>query len=293
MNTEKGISVKHKRRLFKDRYDGRLVRVSDPFFRVMPQIMKTRSDAQVFFNEEYDISFTDKYIKQKRKEGYKNLKFLDVIIASYVRTVSQFPNINRFIAGRKVFARNSITAAMIIKKQMNTEAQETAIKIDFLPTDTLFDVMEKINREIELNKRADEKNSTDDFADIMNSLPGFIIQFIAFLMNFLDSLGIMPKSVHSLSPFHTGLFISDLGSLGMKPIYHHIYDFGTTSLFIAFGIKKITEDKRLIDLKIVADERISDGFTFAAALKQFKKYIENPELLAMPPEEIKEDTCSL
>jgi hypothetical protein len=89
-----------------------------------------------------------------------------------------------------------------------------------------------------------------------------------------------------------------MGSLGIQPVYHHIYDFGNLPVFIAYGKKRTvsTTDSdgnvkkgRVIDIKVVMDERICDGFYFASAFKALKRYVENPERLTEPPAEVLED----
>lgn len=115
---------------------------------------------------------------------------------------------------------------------------------------------------------------------------------------FLDKHGIMPKAIISASPFHTSAFLTNVGSLGIDAIYHHIYNFGTTGVFLAMGKKKksyVYEDdnivqEKTISLAWVADERICDGFYYANALKSFYKYMRKPELLEKnitPQEDIK------
>jgi pyruvate/2-oxoglutarate dehydrogenase complex dihydrolipoamide acyltransferase (E2) component len=108
----------------------------------------------------------------------------------------------------------------------------------------------------------------------------------------------MPKVINRISPFHTSVFVTDVGSLGIQPVYHHIYNFGTTSVFISFGKKQkakhINEnneivDKRYVDLKVVVDERIADGHYYASSFKLFKKLIQNPERLEVPPEKVGQD----
>lgn len=289
---------KYKRR-FGDRYDGRLVRPSDPFFKIVPYVMKSRTDSQVYFSEKIDLTPVEAYIKRKRKEGTKCISFLHVIIAAIVRTISQKPAINRFVAGQKIYARNEILISLAIKKEMTEESPETTVKLKFEPTDTINDVISRVNEAIGQSKQAGNNNETDKTAKIISICPGFIIKFIVWVMSTLDYFGKMPKTIYNASPFHTSVFITDMGSLGIEPIYHHIYNFGTTSAFIAFGIKKkekVVEkdnqivEKRFIDIRVVGDERIVDGFYYASAFKTFKRFINHPELLENPPEQVVEDS---
>ncbi|MCK5387964.1 MAG: 2-oxo acid dehydrogenase subunit E2 [Candidatus Izimaplasma sp.] len=282
------------KRRFGDRKDGYRLRKANPFFRIIPYIMKEKNDAHVFFKERVYLEDTDKFIRKLRKEGIK-LGFLHIVIASLVRTISQKPKINRFVVGRKTYARNEISFSLVIKKELNEETEETTIKIIFEPTDTIYDVVEKINHEIEVNKNVNNENSADKAAKLITYMPGFLIAFFMFMARFLDNHGLLPRFLTDLSPFHSSIFITDLGSLGIKSVYHHIFNLGTNTLFIAFGTKtreqvidleNNVKIRKAIDIKTTVDERIVDGYYFANAIKLAKRLMTHPEELLTAPEEV-------
>ncbi len=288
---------KRKRRLG-DRYDGRLLRSLDPFYKIIPYIMKTRVDAQNFFEDRIEISKTEKFIIKKRRETGEKVSFFHVVIAAMVRTIAQKPALNRFVAGQRIYARNEILISFAMKKEFREDSAETTLKVRFNPTDTFMDVVRKVNEAIEENRVPEAKNDTDKLAKIIMAIPGQIVRFVVWLLRSLDYMGLMPKIINKLSPFHTSVFITDLGSVGIQPVYHHLYDFGTTSAFIAFGIKmkeKVInskneiEDKKYVRVCVVTDERIADGHFFANTLKLYRKLIKNPDALDLPPEELPED----
>lgn len=282
------------KRRFGDRKDGFRLRKADPFFRIIPYLMKERSDAQVFFEDKVYLEETEKLIRKLRKEGHK-VGFLHVVIASMVRTISQRPKINRFIAGRRTYARNEISFSLAILKEMTEDAKETTIKVIFQPTDTIYDVIDKINFEINKNKDTEVSNNTDKAAKLFTLMPGFLLNWSLNFVRFLDFYGKLPRFLSNLSPFHSSVFITDLGSLGIEGAYHHIYNLGTNTIFLAFGTKSkeqvidasnTVSIRRFINLKIVVDERIVDGYYFAKSIKLAKRIMANPEQLLLPPEEV-------
>lgn len=281
-----------------DRYDGRRIRSLDPFYKIIPYIMANRSDAQNFFEDKVEIENIEAYLRKKRSEGIKNIGVLHVIIAAMIRTISQKPGLNRFVAGQKIFARNEILVSLAIKKHMSEGGLETTIKLKFSPQDTIFSVADKVNHAIEENKKAGMKNKADKMAKLVMLSPGLIVKFFVWLLRKLDYFGLMPRIINQVSPMHTSVFITDLGSLGIQPIYHHLYEFGTTSTFIAFGAKhtekilnadNLIEEKRTIYIKIVTDERTVDGFYYASAFKLFRRFLQHPERLEIAPEQVVED----
>jgi len=289
--------TKRKRR-FGDRKEGRKLRTLDPIKRAMPYIMPKRSDSQNFFTEKLDIAEAEKFCREQIKAGRKNFSLLHVIIAAYIRVVSQRPAINRFVSGQTIYARNNIEVLMTIKKKMTLESEDACIKVVFEPTDTVYDVYDKFNKIVEENKGEGEGNATEDFAKILNYIPRFLLRFVIWFIKTLDYYGILPKFILDLSPFHGSMIITSMGSLGIRPIYHHIYDFGNLPVFVAYGAKqrgvKMNDEGevvryRYIEMKVTTDERICDGYYYASAFKMMKRIFENPIILENPPEQVVED----
>lgn len=286
------------KRRFGDRYDGRRIRTLDPFYKIIPYIMKNRSDAQNFYEDSIEIGNIEEYLKAKRSNGVQHIGLLHILVAAMVRTMALNPGLNRFVAGQRIYARHKILVSLALKKQLSVGGAETTVKLPFSPNSTIFDVVDKLNHVIEENKKTTTENNADKTAKLLMACPGFAVKFLVWLLKKLDYFGLMPKFINEVSPMHTSMFITDLGSLGIQPIYHHLYEFGTTSIFIAFGAKcseKIIDkennivEKRYVKIKIVTDERTVDGFYYASSFKQFRKLLQHPEKLETPPEKICED----
>ena len=283
---------------FGDRYDGRRIRHSDPTNIIEPFLMKTRNDAQVAFDAELDVSNVEDLIHKRRANG-EQISFLDYFFAAFVRTISQYPRLNRFIAGRRLFARDDIEFSMVVKRELNINSDSSPIKLKFNPDDTVNDISKRLKEEIQANKGENAGNGDiNKFMGVLNHLPRFLFSFVIGTIKFLDFYGIMPKFIHNLSPFHTSVFITNMGSIGSEPIYHHIYNFGTTSIFIAIGTKKAQRvinregkivQRKVMRLRFVADERIGDGYYLSSALKYFTGLFLHPEVLEQKPEQVFED----
>lgn len=279
-----------------DRIDGRRLYTIEGMHRAMAYIMPERSDACNTYSDTFDITAADRFCREKTKEGYKSFSMLYVFLAAYVRVVSQRPGINRFISGQEVYSRYSIDVIMVVKKTLALNAKETVVKVVFEPTDTIDDIYKKFNKVVEDSIAAD--NGFDDFTGIIMKVPRFIMRAFVGFAKKADYYGKLPLSLLEISPFHGSMIITSMGSLGIKPIYHHIYNFGNLPIFISYGMKR-TETvydangeisrRKAMDIKVVTDERICDGHYYASAFKLMKKYVENPEVLETPPETVQED----
>lgn len=279
--------------MFGRRSDGRRVVQEDPIVGLVPYIMPQRVDAQVHTLLHVNCDTLTKYIRSQRDSGYA-FSYMDLITAGYVRAVSQYPYLNRFISNKQVFARNSICVSLTIVKAKDgvDDALETTIKVHFSPYDTIYDVHNKFKAEIDKNRKPEEMNSTDKIARVLLSIPG-LPTTVVMLARLLDRYGLMPRFLVNASPFHTGLFIANMASIGLPHVNHHIYNFGTTSLFIGIGstVKTAvpgpngsTLFERSIPLGIVADERIISGADLGRALGLWRAMLNDPEKLEVPPE---------
>ena len=290
--------MKKRKRHFGDRSDGYLLKNIDPMIKLMPFIMRYRSDAMNMFSSSVNITAAEEYIKEKHAEGYEHFGLIHLILAAYVRTVSQRPAINRFVSGQQVFARNKIEIAITIKKEMALDSPETCLKMIFQPDATPVDIYNEFDRQVQEYRKQQAESEFDKTARILNYIPRFILKFAMFLLRTLDYFGILPKFLLKVSPFHASMVITSMGSLGIPPIYHHIYDFGNVPLFVAFGKRRkvyelnaegATEEKIYTDLCVVTDERICDGYYYASAFKMLQRLMRNPKKMDLPPEEIIED----
>ncbi|MDD7341173.1 MAG: hypothetical protein SOT64_02830 [Candidatus Faecousia sp.] len=282
-----------------DRTDGRRVRSLPPMAQVSPYIMVTRNTSTNYFTDSFELSHIERYVRQKRREGYTNFGVMHVLLAAYVRALARYPGLNRFLAGQKVYTHgDDVQFCMTIKKEMSSDSPDTVVKVHLSPKDTAMDVYNKVNVKIEEVKNTPLDSNFDNTAHVLTLIPGVFLKFTVWLLRTLDYFGMLPQFLLEVSPFHGSVFFTSMGSLGIPPIYHHLYDFGNLPVFGSFGCKRrsleVQEDgtvvqKKYIDFKFCMDERIVDGFYYAAFFKHYKRIILHPEVLDNPPEEVVRD----
>ncbi|MBP5312713.1 MAG: 2-oxo acid dehydrogenase subunit E2 [Clostridia bacterium] len=277
-----------------DRYDGyRVKKITGPAL-LIPYIMKTRVDSQVYYEDDVEITAIEEFMR-KHQEDIPGISLYHIIIAAILRTYSQRPYLNRFVVDSKIYARNHFCISMMVKKGVHVKGDDTLVKPE-LPLDgTVYDVVDAFKKIVEENKVVEHSNGTDDTVDIIGHLPHWLVKFVINTLMFMDKKNCMPKFMNKVSPFHTSFFITNIGSIGIEPIYHHIYEFGTTSLFLAIGKKRtvVTTDengnvvkRRFMGFKIVGDERICDGHYYSESARIFMRFLRHPEKLLEPPEKI-------
>ncbi len=278
------------------RADGKKLKHVDPMYTILPHLITKRYDSMNMITVDIPYEPMQDYINAKRKEGTA-ISHMAVLIAAYLRTCAKYPALNRFVANKKIYARNEYAISMVVLTP-GTDGAETESKMYFEPSDTIFDVNKKINDFVETNRNAPADNGMEKFMKVLLSIPGLLTVGVGFL-KILDRLGLLPKSVIDISPFHNSLVISNLISIRTNHIYHHVYDFGTTGIIITMGnLREVPKRKgdqivfeKSMPLGIVMDERICSGYYFAKAIRYMKKYLKDPTLLETPPEEVIEDPC--
>ena len=277
------------------RADGKLLRHTDPMYRIVAHIMKKRSDSLNSITLDIPLDPIDKYIRMKKKEG-QSMSHMAVILAAFNRTICEYPALNRFVVNKRVYARNEIAIGMVVLRAGKTGA-ETMGKLYLQPEDTILDVENRIQKFVTDNRDVEGNNATDKIIKALVGLPG-LLRFAVALLKWMDWHNLLPKAIIDASPMHNTMVFTNLASIRTNHIYHHAYDFGTTSLVMAAGntreVPRRTRDgeivhEKCLPLGLVMDERIASGFYFAQAFRRMKEYFKNPALLEEPPERVLTD----
>ncbi len=284
--------------MFGHRSDGYLIKHIDPIIALTPHIMPDRSDAQVMLEYEVDYARLARYVVEKKGQGH-DIRFMDIVIAAFVRTVAELPELNRFIINKQTYARKTLSVSFAVLRSNGpspSDVDENTTKCYFDPHDTIFDVSRRISEAIDEARRPDADNATMKVAQAV--LKPFVLRPAVCVLKWMDKHGIMPKMIIDASPFHTSLFMTNNTSIGVPAVHHHIYNFGSTTMFWAMGAIRRTNEigpdgkvvrKRMLPIGITVDERVAPGRVFGMLLYNMLKYFSNPELLEQPPEEVKAD----
>ncbi|MFA9379804.1 MAG: 2-oxo acid dehydrogenase subunit E2 [Acetanaerobacterium sp.] len=270
----------------KQRGDGTYVRSREAFSKLMPHIMNTRAESVVYYPIEINVENALRYMDRKRAEGIR-ITLFNIVLAAIARTAMEYPKINRFVAGHRLYMHNGFQAAYVAKRQMTIEGDESLVKITFTHDDTLFDSADRMNvRRREVKKGAQE--DVDRLIVFLSHLPRFMLRIVAFFLEQFEYFDMLPRDFTESLPYYCSVFASNLGSIGADAPFHHLYERGTCSIFLTLGR---TFDKLVLEpdgrvrsakhanIRATIDERICDGFYLTRALNRFQVLLANPELL--------------
>ncbi|MDO4546475.1 MAG: 2-oxo acid dehydrogenase subunit E2 [Clostridia bacterium] len=277
-----------------DRPDAREVRGLDSMHVIMPYIYLDRADNEAFISETIELDEVNKYLEMKNANSQNGRYTLfHAIIAAVVKTITLRPDMNRFIKNRRIYQRDEVSCAFVVKRQFADGAHEGLAFVKFGPDSTMDLVHERIMEQINVC-RSEKKDDANNVMDVLCKMPRPILSFVMAILRLLDEKGKLPQSLMSVDPNHATVFLSNLGSIGLKAGYHHLFNWGTTSVFIVVGKirtqRKVNEDgcvtsHEVVDIGITLDERIADGYYYSQTVKLLKKLLTQPELLDKPAKE--------
>lgn len=283
--------------MFGKRSDGKKIKGLSPVNRLIPHIMSARHDSQNLFKYELQCESLDEFIAKEKEKGI-SINYMHIVIAGVVRLFALRPQLNRFVMNGRIFKRNNIMVSFVVKKALRDDVEETTVKLEFTGKENIYQIKEKIDETVKANSNVKAVNETDKTAKFLTNIPNFLIKIAVGLLKWLDKHGILPKKIIAASPFHTSIFITNLKSIKTDYIYHHIYDFGTTGIFISMGKEKLQAvvdkegnivAKKVMTLGVVTDERFCDGLYFGNSLRLLKRIYENPNVLKEELEHVVED----
>lgn len=272
------------------RADGKRIKNADPMYTVAAYIMNKRVDSMNMITIDIPVEPIKEYLNTKRKQG-KNISHMAVVMAAFIRTMKEFPELNRFVVNKKIYQRNEIAVGMVVL-QPGDSGHGTMSKMYFDENNTIFEVNDIINKYVEENRNAPTENATEKMMRFLLSMPGILPVGVA-IFKWMDKHGLLPKSIIDMSPFHMSFGLTNLASIRTNHIYHHCYEFGTTSIFLAMGNTREVPRKKgneivfekCMPIGVTMDERIASGAYFAMAFRKMRAYLRNPELLEVSPTE--------
>jgi hypothetical protein len=277
----------------KGHIEGTLIGGQADFNGVFPYVMKRRNESLAYFPLELDVGPLLAYMEEQKAAG-NEIKFLDFFTAAIVQLLRERPQLNRFIKGRRTYQRDTVDVSMVAKREFSEDGGETEIVMKFPQEATFEDIRSKLRGEVKTVKNSTKEQEEED-AKVYKaffSLPRWVFMFAIKILELMDFYKGIPKAIREIDPTRASVFIANLGSIGLDAPYHHLFEWGTCSMFVTIGRigKKpaVAEDgetviiKTMVDIKIVYDERITDGYYAARSLDKFKEYFKTPSLVTTP-----------
>ncbi len=281
-----------------DRFDAKYLKNIDSMHFIMPFMYPDRCDNEAFFSFRIDLTAVNAYIREKNAQNpdYKYNLF-QCIIAAALKTITLRSKLSIFIHNRKMYKRNEISAAFTVKQEFSDEGGEVLAFIHSRPDWTIDDLHNEIRRQLLKLKNKSYKDESTGIMDKLNALPKAISRPLVSTVCRMEKHGLIPPAMVETDPYHSTVNFANLGSIGLPSGYHHLTNWGTTSMFIVIGeagrMPFFENDQVIfrdgVDLNITMDERIADGYYFSKSMKMMQYFLAHPELLEHPFNENMDD----
>jgi hypothetical protein len=269
------------------RADGDLVRDASDLRRIMPYVMRTRNESAVYFEQRIDVGRAERFVRafNEAHPGTRATLF-HVVLWAARHGLSEYPGLNRFVAGGRLYQRRGIWISYSAKQRMRRGAPLIVLKRRFEPDESFAALVAAMGAQLQSAKFGGGRNQVDSELGIVLALPGMLRRVVFAAYRVLEAWGMFPRGFVDNDPLYGSLFITDLGSLGMEPAYHHLYEYGTIGIFGVLGRARTelvgdpnsgrTERRRVAVLRWSFDERIEDGLYAGYGLRHMQRLVEDP-----------------
>ena len=274
-----------------DRKDGTYLKKIDSMHTIMPLMYPNRCDNEAFLTERIDLTNINAFLERKNAGNTEYAyNLFQIMVTALLKVITLRPKMNRFIANKTIYQRKEVSAAFTVKKEFSDDGGEALAFIHAKDSDNINTIHDEIFRQVSFC-RSEEKDPSTAAMDVIQKTPRMLIQLVGGFARFLDRHGWMPQSVIATDPYYASAVLTNLGSIQLHTGYHHLTNWGTTSVFCVIGERKkrpFYDDegnvsmRDSIDLGLTIDERIADGYYYSKTVRLLRKLLENPELLEQP-----------
>ena len=266
------------------RPDGTLCRDVLPVRRIVPYLMRGRNESAVYHEKVYDLTRTRPWLRAYNRSHEDRATLFHLFLYACARALHARPGLNRFVSGGRIYQHKGVAISFAAKKMMRDEAPFVTVKVEIPPHGTFEDAVRHIAGLVGEGRRGPERQ-VDKEVGIITSLPGVVVSLLVWVARLLDRFNLFPGFMIRPDPMYASLFLANLGSVGISNTWHHLYEYGTVSIFGVMGpVERLpfveggaVAIRDGVRVRFTFDERINDGHYCAASLGIAQEILEDPE----------------
>ena len=206
-----------------DRRDGVWLRDEPALNQFMAYLYPNRADNEAYINEEIDLRPIEAYLAKKNAGRTEDkYTYFHIICAAVVKAFVLRPKMNRFISGNRMYQRNYLSVAFVVKKKFSDRSEEGLAFRKFDADSTIDKLHESLCQEIHTQRRENVVDNSTHFMGILLKFPRFILRGIMKVLFSLDKKGKVPYDLIKEDPNYSSIFLTNLGSIDLSCGYHHL-----------------------------------------------------------------------
>lgn len=260
------------------RPDGVLVQDASPERRMMPFLMPRRSDCLIFYDQHLDVTRARAWLREQNRAsppGERSTLFA-LFLHACGQAMQRWPETNRFVSGGHLYQRRGTFISFAAKETMTARGSLRLVKLPMLESEPLAAFVRRMGGEVE-EARHGRRRAVDREVQGLLRLPGWLLASLVRAGRWLDRMNLFPWVMMRDDPMFTSMFASNIGSVGLDNMYHHLYEYGTGSAFAMFGAPRRASGGRVqVQVRWTFDERITDGLYCFRTMEEVRRLVEAP-----------------
>ena len=166
-----------------DRFDGYWLRDEVPAMNsFMAYLFPNRADNEAFIEQSIDLRPMDAFLAKKNAGLEKDkYSYFHVILAACVKCFVLRPRMNRFISGNRIYQRDHISVAFVVKKRFEDSSSEGLAYKRYTGDDTIDTLHASILEEIYQCRRTDVEDNSNAFMQKLMRLPSWLLRLVVKL----------------------------------------------------------------------------------------------------------------
>lgn len=272
------------------RHDGNLVKGLPAVRRIMPILMRRRNESVVYHDVLYEIGAARRWLKGYNRAHPGHATLFHLLAYACAHALHERPELNRFVSGGRIWQRRGVQLSFVAKREMSDAGAGATVKLEVPAGEPFADFVARITSAVVAARGA--PRAVDREIELFLRLPIPILRAAFRLVLALDDWNLLPRWFTRDDPMFASLFLANLGSAGVSDAYHHLYEYGTCSLFgtmSAPGKRAVVDGGEVtvrdrLGVRWSFDERIQDAFYAARSLAIVQRILEDPDRHLGPPE---------
>lgn len=264
------------------RPDGDLVRGEAPVRRIMPYLMRGRNESCVYQESVYRLSAARTWLKAYNRHHHPRATLFHLVAYACATALLERPRLNRFVSGGRIYQRRGVFLAFVVKTAFADDGPGATVKLEARPGEAFPDWSARLSSQVD--EARDTDRSVDREVALIMRLPGPLVRALVGLARRLDHWNLFPAFMIENDPMFSTVFLANLGSVGVSDVFHHLYEYGTTSIFgavsaprqMAFAGRGGVTVEPGLTVRWTFDERIDDAFSCERSMALVQKILEDP-----------------
>ena len=249
--------------------------------RFMPFISPGRNGSLVYYTTviavDEALRFVDEHNRDRPPE--RRLTLFHLFLRSVAIALHERPWVNRFVAGGRVWQRDGVWITYSAKQELIDGAPVLTLKRRFDREEGLLEMVDALRDEL-LARRRGKQSTADKEVNVALRMPVPLLRLGMGALRLADRFGLLTRGMIENDPMFSSIFIANLGSVGLDAAYHHLWEYGSCSIFATLGrIHERADGARAVEVKYSYDERVADGMYAAITMAGIKERLEDPTKL--------------